>query len=60
MIILDDKDSRIVYSEGWRSVGGDEYNNQGGSGATHENSLHATGTDGAKMSISFNGEPLTL
>lgn len=55
MIVLDDKDSRVMYSDGWQAIGGELYNDRGEYGATHQNSLHATATDGAKMSFSFKG-----
>lgn len=54
-VVIDDRDSRIKYSGGWQSAGGDDYNNRGNFGATYRNSLHGTGTDGATMSFSFKG-----
>lgn len=54
-VVVDDRDSRIQYSNGWQSTGGDRFNNQGNFGATYRNSLHGTGTVSAKLSFSFTG-----
>jgi hypothetical protein len=63
-VAVDDTDSGINYSSGWKQGDGSSWNNQGNFGRTFMNSLHSVIGSSASFTYTFDGEaplsPLTI